>query len=353
MIFELDLMLRTATATLLACLAVLLLRDHRRSTAGLLAALLALSSIAYAVVSTSSFSIQPALLRTGLITISSGAVVVLWTFAQAVFDDDFTPRWWHGAAWAGLVSLSLIACLTLNRPQTRAIPILGLGLDVAGVIFLVLVLVQTISSWSADLVEGRRRIRIFIVIAATLHAAVHAGLRLSLSGGEPSSVNSLISAATLACIVVIVAWSLLRTTGDDIFPVSVTAPILPQAPIASEDTAPPDLIARIEYLMTDERLYRREGMTIGVLAMRLAIPEYRLRRLINQGLGYRNFNAFLNKYRIDEVRAALADPAQIDVPITTIALDAGFQSLGPFNRAFKSASGVTPTQFKRLCHSVK
>ena len=28
----------------------------------------------------------------------------------------------------------------------------------------------------------------------------------------------------------------------------------------------------------------------------------------------------------------------------TIAMDAGFQSLGPFNRAFKADTGVTPTE---------
>ena len=75
------------------------------------------------------------------------------------------------------------------------------------------------------------------------------------------------------------------------------------------------------------------------------MPEYRLRRLINGQLGYRNFNAFLNGYRIEEARAALADPSQAEVPVTTIALDAGFQSIGPFNRAFKVSTGVTPTEY--------
>ena len=72
-----------------------------------------------------------------------------------------------------------------------------------------------------------------------------------------------------------------------------------------------------------------------------------MRRLINQRLGHRNFNAFLNGYRLDDVVAALADPAQEAVPILTIALDAGFQSLGPFNRAFKSRIGMTPSEFRR------
>ena len=51
---------------------------------------------------------------------------------------------------------------------------------------------------------------------------------------------------------------------------------------------------------------------------------------------------------IDEAKAALADLAQRDVPILTIALDAGFQSIGPFNRAFKADTGLTPTEFRRL-----
>jgi hypothetical protein len=45
--------------------------------------------------------------------------------------------------------------------------------------------------------------------------------------------------------------------------------------------------------------------------------------------------------------AALADPAQTDMPILTVALDAGFGSIGPFNRAFKVRTGVTPTEFRR------
>jgi AraC-like DNA-binding protein len=100
--------------------------------------------------------------------------------------------------------------------------------------------------------------------------------------------------------------------------------------------------------MVVERAYRREGLTIGSLSAELGVPEYRLRQLINAGLGHRNFNAFLNRYRIEEAKAALADPEQKEVPVLTIAVDAGFQSIGPFNRAFKAATDLTPTEFRRL-----
>ena len=108
------------------------------------------------------------------------------------------------------------------------------------------------------------------------------------------------------------------------------------------------LLDALMRLMSDERIYRHEGVTIGTLATKLAVPEYRLRRLINRQLGYRNFNVFLNNHRIEEAKAALADPSQAEVPVITIAMDAGFQSLGPFNRAFKATTGVTPTEYRRL-----
>jgi AraC-like DNA-binding protein len=69
--------------------------------------------------------------------------------------------------------------------------------------------------------------------------------------------------------------------------------------------------------------------------------------VINEGLGHRNFHTFLNRYRIDEAKAALSDLSQRDVPVLTIAMDAGFQSIGPFNRAFKADTGITPTEFRR------
>jgi len=43
----------------------------------------------------------------------------------------------------------------------------------------------------------------------------------------------------------------------------------------------------------------------------------------------------------------LADPARRDRPVLTVALEAGFQSIGPFNRAFKAATGLTPTEYRR------
>ena len=48
-----------------------------------------------------------------------------------------------------------------------------------------------------------------------------------------------------------------------------------------------------------------------------------------------------------DIKLALSDVTQREVPVLTIAMDAGFQSIGPFNRAFKAETGVTPTEFRR------
>src|SRR5262249_54345619 len=98
--------------------------------------------------------------------------------------------------------------------------------------------------------------------------------------------------------------------------------------------------------------WRREGLTIGALADELATPEHRLRRLINDHLGARNFAAFVNAHRIAAAKALLADPTNARKSVSAIAFDLGFGSLGPFNRAFKEVAGVTPTEFRKAAVGV-
>ena len=102
-------------------------------------------------------------------------------------------------------------------------------------------------------------------------------------------------------------------------------------------------MARLAAAMTDERLYRREGLTLAMLAETLGVGEDALRGLINQELGYRNFNDFLHHYRLQEAAPRLVNE---DLPILTIALDCGYGSIGPFNRAFKQRLGMTPSEYR-------
>jgi len=92
--------------------------------------------------------------------------------------------------------------------------------------------------------------------------------------------------------------------------------------------------------------YAKPGLTIRALSEILNTPEHRLRLLINKGMGYRNFSGFLNQYRIKAVKDAMEKEENSRIPILTLAMQVGFNSLAPFNRAFLSITGQTPTDYR-------
>jgi AraC-like DNA-binding protein len=348
---SIDLGCRGAAVGLSLLIAGVLLRDRPASTGTRLSAALAIGAAAAAISSAPGFPAQWQYWSLAILALSSGSTVVFWLWARAAFDDDFVLRRWHGALWVGIVGLQLLVAgwggrwpvVGLAVGRTLSFVYLGLALLAAA---------QAVATWRADLVEQRRRLRLIVLIGTSVYiaAGVFSGFSSPALASGPS-VGSLASAFGLCALVGLSAWNLLRaaatprgsrlhlTTGDAHSMVSEDE----DRPRAVE----PALLRRLERLMTVERAYRREGLTIGSLSAELGVPEYRLRLLINEGLGYRNFNAFLNRYRIEEAKAALADPEQKDVPVLTIAMDAGFQSIGPFNRAFKAATDSTPTDFRR------
>src|SRR5258708_57474 len=354
----LDTALRAGAAALLLLLAALLVRDFRSVAAGRLAVAFALGSAAHAVSSAAGFATPVTLWRAPLIALSTGNVVVFWLFARALFEEIFEVGWWDGVRWGGGVGISLVNCLLLGPVPAENFRIFGAGINsivmsLIALSFIALAVGQTIASWSIDLVESRRRFRIFIVAAAAVYGGVNAIVQLLMSGNESPGIVNTANAAVLAGVVVAIAYSLMRVSGEDVFStapvIRMVADIADRTPsIKSDNPADQKLIDALTRLMAEDRVYRDERMTIGALALRLAVPEYKLRRLINQSLGYRNFNVFLNDYRIREAKAALADPTQAEVPVITIAMDAGFQSLGPFNRAFKAITRLTPSEYRRL-----
>jgi AraC-like DNA-binding protein len=123
-----------------------------------------------------------------------------------------------------------------------------------------------------------------------------------------------------------------------------TAPVDAPAGASAADRARIEALLR---LMQEQYAWRDNGLTIGALAQRLGLTEHRLRQLINRHLGYRNFSDFLNRYRLDDAAGRLRDPAEAPLPILSIALDCGYSSLPPFNRAFKARFGMTPSQYRQ------
>ena len=350
----LDIALRGATVALLLVLAASLFRGFGTVLAGRLAAAFALGSaahaVSYSIGSTSPVSIGHA----PLIALSTGNVVVFWLFTRALFDEAFKLRWWHALVWGLVAAFSFVNCMWIAPATGGSVRISIIAINLLALGFIALAVGQTITSWSADLVEGRRRVRVFIVSAAALYGGLNAVLQITMSGSGAAEIANAeiantVNSAILASVVAAICYAMMRVDGADLFPVApeVQADLTDPA-VAESSAVDRKLVDALMRLIGDERIYRHDNITIGTLATKLGIPEYRLRRLINQQLGYRNFNVFLNAHRIAEAKAALADPTQAEVPVITIAMDAGFQSLGPFNRAFKATTGVTPTEYRRI-----
>ena len=208
-------------------------------------------------------------------------------------------------------------------------------------VFVGYALYWTVKDWRADLVEMRRFLRTLVtavfginIVSETLLTRVVIPnddiLMFYVSQGYTTFLLVLQSAF------IVWLWNPVRT-----MPAAIIG-----TPVA-EDTEPTlDLDYAAFTAAMAQRVYQEPGLSIASLAALLKIPEYRLRRLINAKLGYRNFNQMLHAYRVADAAAALADPEKRHLPILTIALTAGYQSINPFNRAFKESKGVTPSAFR-------
>jgi len=198
--------------------------------------------------------------------------------------------------------------------------------------------------WSNDLVETRRFLRwVIIVVQGGLILAVVFLENYLLSSASvryaqaQALITYVISAVTIATLI-----ALLRM--DYVALGKVLLKVTPYVP--ADEPLQAD-VRRFRKVFEEDRVYREHGLTIANLAAKLDLPEYRLRALINKHLGYRNFNALLHEYRIKDACQMLSDPAQRHLPVLTIALTVGYQSITPFNNAFRQTKNLTPTEFRR------
>jgi AraC-like DNA-binding protein len=352
-ITALDLGLRGAAAGLFLMIVAVAVRTRPLATLKWLGAAMSAGGAAYMIVSA---PFVPKLVLWWTVPFLAANPVVFWLWAQAAFDDDFVVKRWHGVLWLIAVGIGVLGFLTWSTSPVLAKACFR-SLSVLALVMALSVAVQTVRTWRADLVARRRRLRFAVLASTLLFIGLFAASDLTaISSASVGLPGSLLSAIGMLTIAVLAGWSVFQ-------PLPVAPPVAAMRADApgtaatvtrigppadgDRDAIAPWLLRRLEHLMAVERVYRQEGLTIAVLAARLDLPEYRLRQVINEGLGYRNFNAFLNRYRLDDAKAALADPSQREVPVLTIAIDAGFQSIGPFNRAFKADTGLTPTEFRR------
>lgn len=285
-----------------------------------------------------------------------------WQVSWLLFDDSIAETKSIDLLAAALIAFYLLiaiaAYLRGERDSPSSLyPLLFYLAASLRFLFLALALLPIVREWRNDLVETRRRIRLLLVFTSLAYMLVVVSVELFLQGALPAIQLELTHSVLLTILIVPSSLYFLLTPVQFLSPESRPAI---EVSAAITDNRGADAVAdndelshsdkrwldELRRLMEKECAYHDHGLTIGDLATRLKVPEHRLRRLINRHLGYRNFNAYLNNFRLDEAARRLSDLEQERLPILTIALEVGFASINPFNRAFRARFETTPREFR-------
>jgi AraC-like DNA-binding protein len=276
--------------------------------------------------------------------LTSGLLMLLCFY---LFQDESRfPRWLIGA-FALQVLMEIIG-VAGGAAETQH-DFLQVAPALLQLLFVGFALYWMLRGWRADLVEARRRLRlIFLIIVGTFIFVELLLERLFVPWNSIAAFHVHIAVSILQAVLPVAALLLLRSAEAlyvDPFRDAKTLPEAAAASIMPVGDAHEPAIAAIREAFSEHRLYRDGDLTVAALAAKLGMPEYRLRKLIHEQLGYRNFNSLLHHYRLGEACAMLADPNN-SLPILTIALTVGYNSINPFNRAFRDAKGMTPSAYR-------
>ena len=308
----------------------------------------------------------PRPLAYGVLTFCVGGAAWLWLAARALFDDDFGWHWPEGLVLAVVLLVGLAADVPYFpagdgpfRTFAPGSPVAWLGHLHTGLMLAcsVAALAEVARGWRSDLVEARRAARRWVALGIGLYSAVALLIELAVRGQPVGPWLPGLHVLGIGSIASALALLVMRRPLADLLGLAVEVPpappVTPVAPVANLPAAEPPAaalsdkqaraLAKLDAAMTQDHVYRRDGLTLADLAQTLALPEATLRELINQRLGFRNFNDFLHHHRLNEAVDRLR---REDLPILSIALACGYGSIGPFNRAFKQRLGMTPTEFR-------
>lgn len=348
-----DLLLRGAVGGVLLLHLFQLAMPGRRPSVRAALAVFTLSLIAYLFCQRADllFTLpRPAALLALALCVSS--TTWLWFAARGLFDDHFRFSAPLLGAAAGMLALGLAANVPRMNAALAGLPDPGGGvlapLHAAAMLgFTAAALWEVARGWNDDLVEPRRAARRWVALGIGLYAAVALVVELAVRGRAVGALLPALHVLGIGSVALALAVLVARHSLDVILGPPATAPapgatpaVLPVEPTSRPASA---ALARLTLAMTEQHAYRREGLTLAALADTLNLGEAALRALINQELGYRNFNDFLHHHRLQEAAARLSAE---DLPILSIALECGYGSIGPFNRAFRQRFGMTPTEYR-------
>ncbi|MBU2904702.1 helix-turn-helix domain-containing protein [Arenibacter algicola] len=121
----------------------------------------------------------------------------------------------------------------------------------------------------------------------------------------------------------------------------------PKSPVASSpfDSGQIEHYSEVlELLMHQEKLFIDPELNLKQLAANVGLHPNKLSWLLNNHFG-KNFNDFINQFRIKEFQQMAIDPANKNLTLLGLAYDSGFNSKTVFNTFFKKETGMTPKQW--------
>jgi len=105
------------------------------------------------------------------------------------------------------------------------------------------------------------------------------------------------------------------------------------------------LMQEVNELMKKEKIFKELDLTLDSLSKQMNINRNYLSKAINKTTG-KNFNTFINEYRIKEAVKIMSDKKSDVISIDAIALEVGFGNRISFYQSFKKITGLTPSDFR-------
>ncbi len=99
--------------------------------------------------------------------------------------------------------------------------------------------------------------------------------------------------------------------------------------------------------MKEEKPFLNPNISLNILSKKTGISAKILSQIINE-YAHKNFNDFINSYRIEESKKQLREKNNSEKYISEILYSVGFNSRSSFYNAFKKNTDLTPGEYIRL-----
>ncbi|MBL4594107.1 MAG: helix-turn-helix domain-containing protein [Flavobacteriales bacterium] len=129
-----------------------------------------------------------------------------------------------------------------------------------------------------------------------------------------------------------------------IFKTEVTSKKIQQKKILLDEVDATTYTNRLFTHIKENEPFLDSSLSLRILADQIKIHPNQLSWLLNESIG-KNFNEFINQYRIATFKLIAKDPKNTNLTIEGLAYDSGFNSKTVFNTYFKKETGLTPKQF--------